>query len=172
MGDRITAEQVLAWGPCYAKSRVRELVGDGLTPREILDLDIPPADRLWVFLRLMSPSDHRLFAAACAERALMRSGVTDQRSWGAVRVARLHALGEASDQELADAARSARAAALAALAAQYAARYAAQATACEAAQAAAQYAAWDAAQDAALAAAWDNAWDAQLDNALRLVEAK
>ena len=54
-------------------------------------------------IRLLSHEDAVLFAAAAAERALMRAGMADQRSWGAIRTARLVALGEAghADAEMA-----------------------------------------------------------------------
>ena len=51
---RITADMVLAWGPCkdYTEEYIRRLAGpDGLTVPEVLSLDIPPKHRLWVVLR-------------------------------------------------------------------------------------------------------------------------
>lgn len=83
----------------------------------------------------------RLFAADCAERALSNAGVTDERSWNAVRVARLFALGEVTVGDLA--------AAWAAWAAD------AVWAAADAAADAAGDAAWGAARDAAWAAARD-----------------
>jgi hypothetical protein len=83
------------------------------------------------------------FACWCAERALKRAKVTDERSWNAIRVKRAWLDGKATDAEL-DAARDA-----------------AWAAARDAAGDAALDAAWDAAWAAAWAAAWDAAWDAE-----------
>lgn len=46
----IIAEQILATNPCsrYTEKYIREICGDGLTPKEIADLDIPVGDRCWV----------------------------------------------------------------------------------------------------------------------------
>ena len=81
----------------------------------------------------------RLFACACAERALTRIAEPDPRSVEAVRVARLYADGGASQKELA----------------------AAGVAAWDAARAAAWDAAWAASGDAAGAASGDAAWDAE-----------
>jgi len=98
----VTAEQILSWSPCpeYPESRVRQLVGAGVTPRQVAEADLPAEDRYWVLCHLLSPEDQRLLAAAVAERALMAAGVTDSRSWEAIRVARLFAMGEATEAEL------------------------------------------------------------------------
>jgi len=76
----------------------------------------------------------RLFACDCAERALKRAKMEGERSWDAIRVARLYAEGKASDKELA--------------------------AAKNAAWDAARDAAWGAAWDAARNAAWNAAWTA------------
>ena len=88
----------------------------------------------------------RLFACDCAEYALGFVKNPDPRSVEAVRVVRLFAIGEATNEELA--------------AARDAAWAAAWAAAGDAAWAAAGDAAWAAARDAAWAAAWDAAWAA------------
>ena len=49
----------------------------------------------------------RLFACDCAERAMTRANWKDERSWNAIRVARLYAEGNATEQELKSAAWSA-----------------------------------------------------------------
>ena len=77
----------------------------------------------------------RAWGCDCAERALKKAKVTDERSWNAIKVARLYNKGEATKEEL------------------------------DAARAAARDAAWDAARDAAWAAAWDAAWAAARDAA-------
>ena len=105
----------------------------------------------------------RLFAADCAERALLcergAGREPDERSWAAIGAVRKFARGEISDAERA----AARAAALdAAWAAERAAALDAErAAAWAAARAAALAAAWAAALDAALDAAWAAAWAAE-----------
>ena len=120
----------------------------------------------------MPEREARLFACDCAERALARILHPDPRSVKAIEVARRYAMGTATAEELAAAARSARsatdaacAAADAACAACAAAAAAAADAACAAADAAA--AAWAAARAAAWAAAWaaDVAAQAAADDA-------
>ena len=101
-----------------------------------------------------------LFACWCAECALRKADVTDERSWKAIKVKRQWLKGKATNEEL-DAARdAARDARDAAWAAARDAAWDAWAAARDAARAAARDAAWDAARDAALDAARDAAWDA------------
>jgi hypothetical protein len=95
----------------------------------------------------------RLFAVWCARQ--VQHLMTDPRSVKALDVAELHAIGQATDDDLA-AARDA---------AWDAARDAAWDAAWDAARAAARAAAWDAARAAARAAAWDAALDAARDAA-------
>ena len=47
---KITVSQIMKWEPCsrYPKERVRELIGLGRTPLQILDFNIPADDILWV----------------------------------------------------------------------------------------------------------------------------
>jgi len=71
----------------------------------------------------------RTWGCDCAERALKKAKITDERSWNAIKVARLYSEGKATKKELA------------------------------AAWAAARAAARDDAWAAARAAAWDAAWD-------------
>ena len=92
----------------------------------------------------------RTWGCDCAERALKKAKVKDERSWNAIKVARLYNEGKATHQELATARDAAWDAARAA------AWDAARAAARDAARAAARDAAWDAARDAA----WDAAWAA------------
>lgn len=115
----ITVEQIMAWEPCedYNKMRVRGLIGDGKTPLEILDLDIPPEDRIWCLCQrgALPEKIQLLFAADCEERALKREQEQgrkpDPRSWAAVEVARRYARGKATEEELEAAKAAARAAA-------------------------------------------------------------
>lgn len=98
----------------------------------------------------------RAWACDCAERALRKAKVTDERSWNAIKVARDYNEGKATREDL-DAARdaawaAARDATRDAMRAAARAAWAARATA----RAAAPLAAWAAASDAA----WDSMADA------------
>ncbi len=99
----------------------------------------------------------RAWGCDCAERALKKSKVTDERLWDAIKVARLSNDGRATKVELAARA-AARAAAwdarAAARDAAWAAAWDTAWAAARAARAAARAAAWDA-RAAARAAAWD-----------------
>jgi hypothetical protein len=173
----ITRELLREWNACYCDDKINYYVPEsGLTPLQILDLDIPTEDRLWVILReeIIPARELRLLACKWARGALAVAGNPDPRSVAAVDCAERFAMDEVTAEEL----DSARAAAWAA--AQAAARYAdwaaAWAAARAAAQAAARYAAWaaaqaaardaarDAARYAAQAAARDAARDAALDD--------
>uniref|UniRef100_A0A6M3LFF1 DUF7666 domain-containing protein n=1 Tax=viral metagenome TaxID=1070528 RepID=A0A6M3LFF1_9ZZZZ len=107
----------------------------------------------------------KVWACDCAERALKKAKVTDERSWNAIKVARLFNDGKATKEELAAAWDDARDAAWddAGDAASAAAWAAAGAAAWDDARAAASAAAWDAARDAAWAAAGAAAWNAAGD---------
>lgn len=131
----ITRRKLRAWGACYTSEHIRELVpAAGLTPLEILALDIPATDRLWVVLRksVIPEPELRLLACAWAERALALIPVekVDSRSVGAICVAREFAAGCATAAELKTAREAAAAArAEAAEAAAWAAVAAAEAVA-------------------------------------------
>jgi len=88
----------------------------------------------------------RLFACECAERALKRLNVTDERNWRVIAVSRQYAGGQASKEDLA----VARAAVVEAC------------SRVEAVVEAGRAAAWDAAKWAARDAAWDAAKDAEI----------
>ena len=74
MKKKITTRFIMEHRPCdnYPMDRVRQLIGRGKTPLEILDLDIPAADRIWVMTRpgVMSKKEYVEFAIACAKRSL------------------------------------------------------------------------------------------------------
>jgi len=163
----ITINELMSWHPCYSRAEV-EAIANGhpeMTALEVLRLDIPISDRLWVVLRqeVLDDKTLRLFAFACAERVLPIYEVSypdDMRPRNAIETARRYADGEATKEELeaaVDAARdAARAAAYAACAA------AAARAAWDAAYAAcAVYAAGDAARDAARVAARATVWAVQ-----------
>ncbi len=115
--------------------------------------------RLLRRLRNWNDRTARLFACDCAARALRRIDSPDPRSVNAIRVARLYANGNATEEELAAADNSANAAAWSARDAAWSARAAALS---------AYYAAWSAyyaaswsARDAAMSAR-DASWSAEL----------
>ncbi len=107
----------------------------------------------------------REWGCDCVERGLKNAKVTDERSWDAIKVARLYNEGKATKEELDAAWAAAREAAWAAAreAARDAAWEVARAAAREAAWAAAREAARDAAREAARDAARDAAWAAEID---------
>jgi hypothetical protein len=163
--DVITVELVMSWGPCddYPESRVRDLFGDGLTPLQVCDLDIPAKDRLWLLLReeVIEARELRLLACRWAERVAPlydSAHPEDPACRNTIAVVRRYALGEATDDELVAAEAAALAASL------NAARDASGAAARNARNAwaatwAVRSAAWSAVWDAR-AAAWDAAWAA------------
>ena len=93
----------------------------------------------------------RTWSCDCAERALKKAKVKDERCWDAIKIARLYNKGKATKEELAAAEFAARSAALAA--AEFAAGSAAWSAARSAAWSAAESAAWSAARSAARSAA-------------------
>ena len=108
---KITRELLRRWGACYDDEEIAALVPEcGLTPLEIADLDnMPVEDRLWVLLReeLVTEMELRLLACDWAESACRKAGWNDARSLNAIAVARRHAIGEATETELAEAAKGA-----------------------------------------------------------------
>jgi hypothetical protein len=170
----ITREYLRERGACYSDDDIADLVPpEGVTPLEVCDADhVPPEDRLWVLLHpdFLSETTLRLLACDWAERAWGLVDSPDQRIVEVIDVARRHAGGRATREELDAARATASAAANAATnAAARDARHAANAAARDAWYAASA-AAWGAAQDvarfAAKAAAWgaaqDVAWDVQI----------
>jgi len=88
----------------------------------------------------------RIWACDCAERALKKAKIKDERSWNAIKVARLYSDDKATREELATARSAARAAAWS--------------DTRSAARAAARDAAWSDTKSAAWDAAWSVAWSA------------
>src|SRR5690606_9270484 len=81
-----TPELIMQHRPCpdYPRERVRELLGDGLTPREYTSLPIPAADRWWGMSRVW-PEGVLAALNITVERAIRRrlgeSGIPDWESW-------------------------------------------------------------------------------------------
>ena len=74
---RITVEKILSLGPCshyreHDGAVIRELWAGrkSLTPAEIAALNIPPTDRAWALMRLVSRNARVAWACDCASRAL------------------------------------------------------------------------------------------------------
>jgi len=107
MTTMITLELLREWGACYDDDRIAVLVPpEGVTPIQVLDANIPAADRLWVLLHeeIIPARELRLLAVRWArgaldgERAAGREPAAE--SWAAVDVAERYARGEATDAEL------------------------------------------------------------------------
>ncbi len=78
---KITAGFIMKHRPCYRypERRVRDLVGAGKTPLQVLASRIPAADKVWVLLLpgVLSHAESVKFAVSCARRALSRAGDAD-----------------------------------------------------------------------------------------------
>jgi len=96
----------------YYPEKLEKLFDRPLTPLEILTRKdggwrrIPAGDRLCMVVHseVLPDGVLRLFAAACAERAMLQERAAgrepDQRSWAAVSAARAFAAGEITEEEL------------------------------------------------------------------------
>lgn len=167
-----TLRRILEAEPCYDPRERGLLPADQdldapISFRDIVD-KVGPEDAIWCFSILPGNEGlKRHFSVDCAER--VKHLMKNERSLNVLTVARRHAIGQATDEELAAASAASSAAALdsasaASSAASSAAAWAAAwAAACDlawaVAKAAAWAAAWSAARSAAGAAAWDSAWD-------------
>ncbi len=179
---KVTVQDILSWDPCdgYTEEKIKELFGRKkyLNVKQILDLDIPAEDRLWVVLRpeMIPEMIIHEFLCQVAESVLPiyeKEYPDDKRPRNAIETKRRWINGEATDEELAAARVAARDAARVAardaawVAAWAAARAAARAAAGDAARAAARdaagVAAWAAARDAAGDAAGVAAWAEQIE---------
>jgi hypothetical protein len=166
---KITIPQLMAYKPCttYGAHVVERLYAgrEALTLRDVLELEIPAVDRLWVVFCGFWFTHAQYVEIACriADTAMRFIPAWELRPQAAINAARGFAAGTVTREQLAAAGAAARAAAGAAAGA--AARAAAGDAAGAAARAAAGAAAWDAARAAAGAAAWDAAWAAAGDAA-------
>jgi len=159
---RLTVEDVLQLGPCV---KYRENDGaytrglfagrESITLMDVLEMDIPPADAVWVASMIMSEPQCRMFAGVVAlsvEPIFREQHPDDCRPLNAC-LAAINLAENPSDKTLAAAMAAAWAAAGAAAGA--ASWAAARASARAAAWAAALAAAWVSVGAAARAAAWD-----------------
>jgi hypothetical protein len=101
----VTVDQVLSWHPCseYTRERVTELFAghDTVTVADILNMDIPPQDKLWAALHREFFTDERLHNLACdfAEHVVHLCG-DDPRPQAAIDAKRAWLRGEITDEEL------------------------------------------------------------------------
>ena len=157
----ITVDDIMSWDPCdlYDLAVIEEFIGFGKTPLEILDLDIPGEDRLWVVLReeIIPARELHLLACDFAEVALMRdreAGLEPhEASWEAIRIKRLWVDGLATDQDARNCARKS---------ARNVAWYFGLISARVDALNAARDSAWDVESNAAKDAAWYASWELNL----------
>ena len=98
----ITTEQIMSWNPCdrYNESIVSGLIGDGKTPIEITELEIPIEDRLWVLLRPDIIPEMALHSIACDFAQEVAHLNTDPRVQTAFDAKRKWIAGQISDKEL------------------------------------------------------------------------
>ena len=127
---KITVEEIMKLDPCYTEEKVKDLIGKGKTPLEILDLPISKSDKFWLLLRPKYISEKRLHLLACDFAQDVAHMNPDPRVQAAIDAKRLWIDGKITDEELkkaraaayaADAADAATYAAYAAYAATYAA---------------------------------------------------
>jgi len=168
-----TVDDVLWWGPCpdYTPEVVADLFAgrESLSVAEILDLDIPPEDRLWAVLRPEMLPEETLSEPVCrlAEDVLPiyeSEYPGDNRPRHAIEVKRQWLRGAATDEELAEAQEAAEAAARGAEATAWAAAWATA----RAAEATAEAAVWAPARAAvwaayAAGATWEDAHERQVE---------
>jgi len=124
----ITVDGIMALGPCkanYPRKRVQALFGKRKRARfqEIAaTASIPLQDRLWLLIRMLPVPLQREAACRFAEMALNAQHTADRepdpRSWNAITVARRYIRGEATNDELEEAAEAAEAAWVARVAAE------------------------------------------------------
>jgi hypothetical protein len=178
----LSVDREMAFQPCaeYTRERVEKLFAGRkqLHFRTVAQLDIPPEDRVWTLLHMMSERQQHEAACRFAEQAFAALRQTGQEphpdSLNAIAVKRRWLCGDATDDEMAAARDAAWDAAwdAGAAARDAASRDAARDAAWAAARAAARDAARDAARAAAWGAAWDAAWDEQIEIACSILAEK
>ena len=107
MTHTITREFLRLHGACYDDAKIATLIPpDGLPLVDVLNLDIPAADRIWVATLpgACLPSIMWEWQARLVERALARVEKPDPRSLAVVPLLRRLAIGEAIPQSERDAA--------------------------------------------------------------------
>jgi len=102
-----TINDVMSWTSCsrYTKKATAKLFAgrENVTALNILELDIPAEDKLWIVLReeMLDANILHEFACRCAEEALKLIYNPDPRSIAAIEAKRAWLRGEITDNELA-----------------------------------------------------------------------
>ena len=107
---KITVREIMKFGPCYSEEKVRGLIGEGKTPLEILDLDIPKSDKFWLLLRPEYISERNLHLLACDFTQEVAYLNPDPSVQAAIDAKRLWIDGKITDKELKKASSAASAA--------------------------------------------------------------
>jgi hypothetical protein len=103
----ITRQLVREWDLGWAPEALDLLPDDGLTPLQVLDLDIDQYDRQMAVMHAMPDRDGRLLAIRWAIGARDLAASVDPRSRHATDVAAAFAYGQATAQEMAEAGKAA-----------------------------------------------------------------
>ena len=138
---KITVEEIMKLEPCYTKEQVKDLIGKGKTPLEILDLPISKNDKFWLLLRPEYIPIKQFHILACDFAQDVAHMNPDPRVQAVIDAKRLWIDGKITDEELKKASDAAADAASATRAAAYAADAAWSAADAAAATRAAAYAA-------------------------------
>ena len=177
MPDLITVSWCRERGACLDDDELRELLGDGLTARKVLDLDTLAADRVWAVSQWLPKRERRAFLADLLARLFGRERAAgrepDPRSVAVLEALCADRWPTAKERSAAKAAMRARATwGAAAWAAARSATWATKAAeeAAEASAAAARSAAWAAKTEEAEAEAGADERLAQLACLRRLME--
>jgi hypothetical protein len=80
MDTFIKTDWIISQNPCddYTEAQIREGLGGGMSASEILDLDIPVADRVWVVSQWLPEKQRRQFLADLLQRAFVRERKADR----------------------------------------------------------------------------------------------
>lgn len=85
----ITVEEIMSWGPCpgYPESRLRALIGDGVSFEAWLKVEIPAEDRIWVCCRcfprpVVKRAVRRIVIRAVTNQARC-CGIEEVETWAA-----------------------------------------------------------------------------------------
>jgi len=104
---KITVEEIMKLKPCYTEKKVESLIGSGKTPLEILDLEIPKNDKVWLLLRPEYISEKSIHLLACDFAQEVAYLNPDPRVQAAIDAKRMWVDGKITDEELEKAARAA-----------------------------------------------------------------
>ena len=99
---KITVEEIMKLKPCsdYPEEKVKDLIGNGKTPLEILDLPISKSDKFWLLLRSDYIPEKRLHLLACNFAQEVAHMNSDPSVQAAIDAKRLWIDGKITDEEL------------------------------------------------------------------------